>query len=50
MSRGGVDTFASVINFLNDYWIPQHVTIDLFEVHETTWLSMVGQLHSLFEK
>jgi hypothetical protein len=50
MSKGGVDTFALVINYLNDYWIPQHVTIGLCEVHETTWLSMVGQLHSLLEK
>jgi hypothetical protein len=50
MSRLGVDTFALVINYLNDYWIPQHVTIDLFKVHESTRLSMVGQLHFLLEK
>jgi hypothetical protein len=35
---------------LNDYRTPQDVTIDLFEVHETTRLSMVGQLHFLLEK
>lgn len=49
-SRRGVDTFALTINYLNDHWIPQHVTIDLFEVHETTRFSMVGQLHFLLEK
>jgi hypothetical protein len=42
MSRGGVDTFALVINYLNESWMPQHVTIGLFEVHETTRFSMVS--------
>jgi hypothetical protein len=50
MSRGGVDTFALVINYLNESLMPQHITIGLFEVHEMTRLSMVGQLHSLLEK
>jgi hypothetical protein len=27
-----------------------HVTIGLFEVHETIGFSMVGQLHTLLEK
>jgi len=38
MSRGSVDTFALVINYLNESWMPQHVTIGLFEVHETIGL------------
>jgi hypothetical protein len=42
MSRGGMDTFALVINYLNGFWMPQHVTIGLFEVHEIIGLSMVG--------
>jgi len=42
MSKGGVDTFALVFNYLNESWMPQHVTIGLFEVHEMTGLSMVG--------
>jgi len=42
MSRGGVDTFALVINYLNESWMPQHVTIGLFEVHEIIGLSMVS--------
>jgi hypothetical protein len=44
MSKGGMDTFSLVINYLNEYWMPQHVTIGLFEVHEIRKLSMVGQL------
>ncbi len=44
-----MDTFALAINYLNDFWMPHHVTIVLFEVHETTWLSMASQLHSLLE-
>jgi hypothetical protein len=44
MSKGGVDTFALVINNINEFWIPMHVTIVSFEVHDTTWFSMVGQL------
>jgi hypothetical protein len=49
MSKGGVDTFALVINYLNESWMPQHVIIGLFEVHETIRLSMVVQLCSLLE-
>jgi len=48
--QGGADTFALVVNHLNASWMPQHVTIGLFKVHETIGLSMVGQLYSLFEK
>jgi hypothetical protein len=35
MSHGEVDTFALVINFLNDNWVPLHITLGLFEVNET---------------
>ncbi len=45
-----MDTFALVINYLNESWMPQYVTIGLFEVHETTRFSMANQLHSLLEK
>jgi hypothetical protein len=43
MSRGGVhvDTFVLVINYLNEVWTPRHVTIGLFEVHETNSSAMV---------
>jgi hypothetical protein len=49
MSKGSVDTFVLVINYLNDSWIPHYVTIGLFDIHETIGLSMVGQLSYLFE-
>ncbi len=50
MFRGGMDTFALAINYLNESWMPQHFAIGLFEVHETIGLSMVSQLRSLLEK
>jgi TRAP-type mannitol/chloroaromatic compound transport system permease large subunit len=50
MSRGCMDTFALVINYLNESRIPQHFTIALFEVHGSTGFSMVSHLHSLLEK
>jgi hypothetical protein len=36
MSKGAHDVFALVISFLNEKWQPQHITIGLFEVNETT--------------
>jgi hypothetical protein len=36
MSRDGLDTFASVVNYLDEAWTPRHATIGLFEVHETS--------------
>jgi len=47
MSKGDVDNFALVINFLNESWIPMYVTMGLFQVHETSGQSMVIQLESL---
>jgi hypothetical protein len=32
MSRGGVDIFALVINFLNESWTLMHVTMGLFKL------------------
>jgi len=40
MSKSEVDTFALVMNYLNDIWTPKHATIGLFEVHETTGSAM----------
>jgi hypothetical protein len=41
MSKGGANTFALVINYLNEAWTPRHATIGLFEVHETSGGAMV---------
>jgi hypothetical protein len=50
MSRDGVDIFA-LVNFLkNESWTPMHVTMDLFEMNETSGQSMVTQLESLLSK
>jgi hypothetical protein len=38
-----MDTFALVINYLNDSWTPMHAIVGFFiEVHEITRFSMVG--------
>jgi hypothetical protein len=34
MSYGGVDTFAFVVNFHNDTWVPMHIIVGLFEMNE----------------
>jgi hypothetical protein len=36
MSRGGIDTFVLVINYLNEAWTPRHAIVGLFEMHETS--------------
>ncbi len=36
MFRGRVDTFVIVIIFLNEAWVPMHVIVGLFEVHENS--------------
>jgi hypothetical protein len=50
MSCNDVDTFALVINFLNDTWVPMHITMGLFEMNETIKQSMATQLWYLLEK
>ncbi len=44
-----VDTFALVINFVNESWTPMHVIVDYYEMHDTTRLSMARQLQVLLE-
>jgi len=50
MSRGSVDTFVLITIFLNEVSVPMHVTMELFEVHETFKQSMAIQLQFLLEK
>jgi hypothetical protein len=40
MSKGGVDIFALVINYLDERWIPQDAIVGLFEVQETRGIAM----------
>ncbi len=42
MFRGSVDTFFLVINYLSDFWTHVDAIVGLFEVHDTTRVSMVG--------
>jgi hypothetical protein len=49
MSKGGIGTFALVINYLDEVWTPMHVVIGVFEVHETIGNSMTFQLQALLE-
>ncbi len=35
MFRGGVNTFALIMNFLSDNLVPMHIIEGLFEVNET---------------
>jgi hypothetical protein len=51
MSKGGVSTFALVINYLDEAWKVRHVSDNLFEMHETTSCNaMTLQFQSLLEK
>ncbi len=46
MSKGGVNTFVLIINYLDEGWTPRHVTMKLFEVHEITSNAMVLQFQT----
>ncbi len=50
MSKGTHDVFALVINFLNEKWQPQHMTIRLFEANETTRQAMARNLIELLDQ
>jgi hypothetical protein len=40
MSHRGFDTFALVVNYSNKQWVPCHVIVEIFEVHETIGATM----------
>jgi hypothetical protein len=40
MFRGGINTFALIINYLNEAWTSRHAIVGLFEVHETSGSAM----------
>jgi hypothetical protein len=50
MSRGGMDTFALVITYLDETCKPMDVIMGLFEVHKTIGNATVLQLLILLEK
>jgi hypothetical protein len=47
MSRFGCHNFALVINFIDDPWVPCHVTIALFEAQDTSNVILIVQVESL---
>jgi hypothetical protein len=49
MSKSDIDTFALLVNYLDEVWTPVHVIIGVFEVHETIGNSMTFQLQTLLE-
>ncbi len=40
----GYDTFAMVVNFIDDAWHPNHITIGLFEVQKISNAYMEKQM------
>jgi hypothetical protein len=46
MSRFGCHNFALVINFIDDPWVPYHVTIALFEAQGTSNVVLTIQVES----
>jgi hypothetical protein len=49
MSHAGHDTFAIIVSFLNDSWEPNHVTMGIFEVQNTTCATMANQVKVLLD-
>jgi hypothetical protein len=47
MSHDEYDTFAMVVNFINNSWEPTHVTIEAFEMQNTTNATMANQVKIL---
>ncbi len=49
MSHVGHETFVMVVSFLNDSWEPNHVTMRIFEVQNTTCATMANQVKVLLD-
>ncbi len=41
MNSTRIDTFSFVVNFIDDVWMPRHVTIRLFEAFNSTKATFV---------
>lgn len=44
ISQGGFDTFVLMVNYINKKWVPCHITMGIFEVHETLGVAMTLKL------
>ncbi len=49
MSHTSYDTFAMVVNFINSFWKPTHVIVDIFKEQNKTCIAMVNQVKNLFD-
>jgi hypothetical protein len=47
MFHGEHNTFAMVVNFINNLWEPMHVPMGIFEVHNATSVAMANQVKVL---
>ena len=50
MFRTGWDTFALVVNFIDDCWVPRHVTVGLFEAQDTSGASLAEIVKPLLDE
>jgi hypothetical protein len=50
MSQSGFDTFALAMNFVDDGWVPKHVTISLFEAPNITNVTLAKLVKPLLAK
>jgi len=46
MSKSSFNTFALVINFINEEWVPCHVIVGMFEALNTSRATLVEQMKS----
>jgi hypothetical protein len=44
MLKGAQDVFVIAVNFTSNYWEAKHITINLFEVSNTSDAKMVPKL------
>jgi hypothetical protein len=50
MSRAIYDTFAAVVNFVDKSWVPQHVTMGLFDASKTSGVALAEIVKPLLRK
>jgi len=50
MSRAGYDTFALIVNFIDNTWVPCHICIRLFETSNTSGAALVEIVTPLIKK
>jgi hypothetical protein len=49
-NRTRIDTFSLVINFIDDVWVPRHVTIGLFEAFNSTRAHLCKNCEAFFDR